>query len=369
MTICAGINIGCGLTEIASDAVTLVDRAIDTIHNDSTKWQSALQELAEDLPDEVQSTIRNEVAQLLERSIAQAGVEIRCETDFIALRVVQGLEKIKAELLGTEPPKLAPGFCHVVPSMLNMNLPPESRTAIEIAGWDMDQLDSSGMPVSVLLISDSTGEVVQLGEDRIGRTTHYWMTLNVFGLEFDQLIQLKKITKVQLSWNGNTDGLPQVIVLPRVPKVDSILIPMGESTLVPQWTGVGDTDFDTSPSEPMYVKTWAQTKIEGNKILVQLYMWAKEGEPDYTTAESLGGWQTAYVAPPGWRIKSAQPIGKSAQSLTITTHGAQEIKLPQGEVVNRFEIYGDHDGSDAGSYTRVIAYFNSANVELEEILP
>jgi hypothetical protein len=46
-----------------------------------------------------------------------------------------------------------------------------------------------------------------------------------------------------------------------------------------------------------------------------------------------------------------------------------EIKFPQGEVVERFEIYADTDDDEAGSYTKVHAYFNEAAVQLEEIVP
>jgi hypothetical protein len=304
----------------------------------------------------------------VERSIAQAGVEFRCDTDFLALRVLQALEKIKAEAAGEEPPILTPGFCHVTPAVLDMNLPPESRTSVEIAGWDLDQLDATGANLKILLVSDHTGEVIELPEARIGRTTHYWITVNVFGADFEQLITAKKITKLRLAWGSYSKGLPEVIVLPRVPKVDTVVQTFGEVTHYPKHVG-GDPDFDTGPSEPMFTIVRVETKAEENKVMVRLYMYAKEGEADYTKAESASEWMVAYAAPAGYKIKGVSPLGSVERSLTITSHGAHEIKLPQGEVVYRFEIYGDHKGPDAGTYTRVVAYFNDASVELEEILP
>ncbi len=98
-------------------------------------------------------------------------------------------------------------------------------------------------------------------------------------------------------------------------------------------------------------------------------MMAAESQSDWTRVDGWSDWQTAYTAPLGWKIKSASPLGASQKSGSIGTHGVRYKNLSQGEVVNRFDIYGDTDGQEAGSYTRVIACFTPLTIQLVEVIP
>src|SRR4030095_3371788 len=93
---------GCGIGKIAdsvNDAVGVIDQGITTIDHDSTKWQATLQEVADKLPKDIQSTIRNEMDQLVARSIARAGVEFRCYADFLG--PTRGSRSQKSGSIGT----------------------------------------------------------------------------------------------------------------------------------------------------------------------------------------------------------------------------------------------------------------------------
>jgi hypothetical protein len=363
---------GCGLGKVEdsiNDAVGVVDQGITTIDHDSTKWQATLQEVADKLPKDIQSTIRNEMDQLVARSIARAGVEFRCNADFLAQRAVQGLKRVKAMLLNQRPDPIKPSFCQVSPEVLNLNEPVKSRQTILIAGYDMDQVDKSAHPLGVVLFSDKSGLQVKLEEARIGRTTHYSIALNVAGADFEQLLRTKQISKLRVVWGDNPPGLPEALIVPK--EAQSVTKPnvlIGEISYTPPKVS-GDRDFNASGDHPMRFTVRAESKIEGSKIMVRVRMMAAESQSDWTRVDGWSKWQTAYTAPVGWKIKSASPLGSSEKSGSIGTHGIRYENLSQGEVVNRFDIYGDTDGQEAGSYTRVIARFTPLTIQLVEVTP
>src|SRR5262245_12603224 len=293
------------------------------------------------------------MTQLVERSIAKTGIEFRCNVDFLAQRAKQGLERIKAMLLNQQPPSSSPSFCQVSPGSLDINAPPQSRSTVELAGYDMDRPDQKGRPLKIVLFSDQTGESVDISEGRIGRTTHYLVTLNVAGSDLETLIRNKHISKLRVSWNDSAAGLPEVLVIQRVAQRKTVIVPLGEITHVPSRAG-GDADFDTDGGNPLDYSVTGESQLSGDKIMVRAHMRGRERQPDNTTVDSWTNWQVAYNAPPGWKIVSFSPSGASSRSGSITDHGVLALKLPQGEVVSRFDIFGDRDNEEAGSYTRVI---------------
>ena len=359
----------CAMTTAVDRAVSEIDRGIDVISNDSTKWQSTLKQVSEKLPADLQATIRNEMSSLVQRSIATVGQEFKCSADFLAKRAVQGLDRIKIMLIGGFPDPTEPSFCLVDPGKLDVNVPPDSRTTILVSGYDLDAKDIEGHLLRLSLFSDKTGNEVDLPEGRIGRTTHYAMLLNVAGADFEKQLREKDISKIRIKWKGNISALPEVVVIPREPKKQVVTVPLGELTLTPVHVR-GDRDFDTDDDEPMSFHVIGESQSNGSEISVKAFMRACEDRPDWTTAESSDDkWQTAYTAPPNWRITAVHPIGKSEKWGLIADHAVHSESLPQGEVVTRFDVYGDRKGDDAGTHTRVKVFFNSATVHLEEIIP
>jgi hypothetical protein len=284
--------------------------------------------------------------QLVARSIARGGVEFRCNTDFLGQRATLGLKRIKALLLKQQPEPIKPSFCQVSPEALILNAPNSSRQTILIAGYDMDQVDNSGQPLRVLLFSDKNGAKVNLDEGRIGRTTHYLIALNVAGADFEKLLRDKKISKIKISWGDSSAGLPEVLVVPREAQtMTKPNVVFGPVTYTPPKTG-GDADFNSKPDHPMEYKVKGESKIDGSKIMVHVYMMGAESQSDWTKVE-------------GW---GPETTGSTASHSKILAH------LSQGEAVNKFEIFGDTEGNDAGIYTRVTAYFTPVTIELEEVV-
>ena len=87
------------VSDIAGDTVATLDSAIDALDRNSSSWQTILQDTTNQLTTEAQSTVRNEISDLLNRSVAATGTELRCNADFIGARVRQALVRIRARLL------------------------------------------------------------------------------------------------------------------------------------------------------------------------------------------------------------------------------------------------------------------------------
>jgi hypothetical protein len=257
----------------------------------------------------------------------------------------------------------------VIPSALNFNERPETRASIRISGYDLDSKDSSGNKPKLFLWSDSSlPAATELAESRIGRTTHYQLDVNVADAAFETMVHQKNISKIKVSWGAKTEGYPEIIVIRRVPKTQTVTVNISKFSYTPPHTG-GDFDFDTRDDEPMKISVRSDIMKLGNKLLVRVYMWAFEPRPDYTKADGTSAWNTAYEVPAGWKIVSFSPSASSVRNESINSHGMHTYNLPAGELVNRFEVWGDQDDDEAGSYTRVNAVFNPVKVNLEEILP
>lgn len=346
-----------------------IDRAISTISNDNTRWRSTLQQLAADVPAEVQSTVRVELQQLADRSVATAGTEIRCNVDFLAHRTIQGLGRIKALLHGGEPSPLPPEVCQASPAILDMNLDRSRRVDVSISGYDMDHTDAEGNRLRFVYVSDAQGgRTLPFPEARTGRTHHYLITLDASGTDFDRFVYSNQVNKIRAEWGGGVEP-PEILVTRWEPQVRrDTAVPLGSFDFMPPHTR-GDRDFDTDDDDPTAVRLAAETKLEGRRVLVRVYMRAHERRPDHTTVRGWSPWKVAYEAPAGWRIRSVGRLGRASTSFTATTHSKSTLRLPQGEIADRFEAWVDRRGDDAGVFTRTTVYLRPVEVVLEQERP
>src|SRR5690349_19888695 len=78
--ICAFMSMGmsCPLTGSIDRAVQQIDRAITQIHDDSTRWQSVLNDLADKLRGTIDHTIQVDLTQFVERSTALVSQQTVC---------------------------------------------------------------------------------------------------------------------------------------------------------------------------------------------------------------------------------------------------------------------------------------------------
>ncbi len=347
-------------------ALEVIDNGIRDIERDSSSWQSVLQRVANQLPEDISETVRVDAQSLATRSIATAGTEFRCNVDFLASRAIESLRRLKAELLNQNPPPLPPAFCQVDPASIDLKVSPNRWSAVILYGYDLDHKDSADRPLQVLLLN-SQGSTVPLPENRIGRTTHYQIVLNLGDMA--RQLYHNQVTKIVVSWNGKTEGYPQIVIIPWEAKRQTITVPVGSTGPYPPRHTGGDRDFDTGEDDPTDLVLRGEIWVTEQRIDNRTYMYAREVKSDYTTVEGWSSWGNAYTAPNGWRIIEVRPTVGSEHTAKVTVQGRLTYHRPAGEVVDYFEVWLDSDGNEAGTWTRVTTHWRPLNITIEEITP
>jgi len=355
VTIAGGCLFG-GLQTTLQDSTTktvnVLDDAIDALQTQSSAWQTILQEAQSKLTESAQSTIRNEIGNLVTRSIAQAGVEVRCNADFIGARVRQHLIGIKAKLLGQPVPPAEPAICQVVPIAVDRSLVPDRLKQIEFYGYDFNAASN----LAVFL--ERAGGRVNV-TDKLDRPTHYAMTLK-FGANGIQLDGASQ--RLVLEWDGRQIS-SMAVIQPSTPVCESKLVKVPETsvTFMPPRTR-GDGDFGGHGPKINVTVTLA---VDPQSISARVYMKAKETKDDWTTAEGAHVF-SLYTPDPGWRIDRVVGSLSAAHSYTDGNHTIDSFNLGSGGPVKRLDYDGDTDGDEAGTRTKVNIRFNELRVELTQ---
>jgi hypothetical protein len=146
---------------------TILQRSLNQLIDNSTAWQQTLLQLERDLVNAGETVLANEVNQLVQRGIGTAGVEVRCNADFIGNRMRRHVEILLAQAQkATPPPPLPPTICQVSPDHLDMGHRPN---VVAFYGYDLD----AGVEV---VLAHAGGEV-SLGT-AVSLPTHYLLTLD-----------------------------------------------------------------------------------------------------------------------------------------------------------------------------------------------
>ncbi|WP_310554842.1 hypothetical protein [Flavobacterium sp.] len=357
ITLFSGCNLFKTIGEIpntVNKTENLIDDAIAEISNQSSSWQTTLQDLEGKLVGDAQSTVRTEIQNLASRTIAAAGAEFRCNSDFLGARVIQGLQRIKARLLNQPIPELRPVFCSVIPQEITMSLAPDRRNKINISGYDFDNQPN------LKLFLHSNGRKTDLSQF-INRITHYEIVLN---LGNNGLVLNNASDKITLEYNNQElSSIP--IIQPQIPTciVEDYQIPTATYTLVPAHIQ-GDKDFfGHGPRVDCDVKA----TIEGNMIKVRVFMKAQETAFDNTKAEGTEVY-TLYTAPSNRRILSIVSDDSSSQSYTDGNLEDDYFQQGSGEFVKRFVFTGDTAwGGESGTKTKVVVELNRLSIRLQEV--
>lgn len=339
-----------GIQDTAQDTVAALNHAIDALERNSAAWQSVLANTSSQLTQDAQSTVRDELSNLLNRSIAAAGSEVRCDIDFIGARVRQALIRIRARLLHQTIPAVEPGLCQVVPPAIDMALDPSRRNELEFFGYDFDTT-----PITVMLHNkDGTVDV----SDKLDRHTHYHMTLN---LGANGVPLSSASNRITLEWQQKQIS-SIAIIQPATPICHERTDVYTRDTYLsftPPHTR-GDTEFKGHGPQVWATAQWTHDDAQ---VSVRLWMKAEETRSDWTTAEGERV-ETYYTAPHGWRIERIIGDATSSAHDIDTNHHEDRVGGGPNGPVKEFVFRGDRRGDDAGLYTGVDVYFNPLTVKL-----
>jgi hypothetical protein len=335
--------------DLTETVTSSLDNAIGNLNANSANYQEILQKLIAELPSEVQSTITNEVSNLLNRTIAAAGAEVRCDVDFFRIRVQQALQRIRAKFMKQNLPPYEPQFCDVVPLAIDMNLPAERRPKLEFYGYDFDMAK-----IQVVLVDGANQIDVS---NKLDQPTHYHMTLN---LGSNGVPLTTNSSRIILRWNNR--DISSVSVIQKAPVIcqtSFFQFQPDRISYMPPYTR-GDKEFDGNGPN---IYSNVNLINLGNQLIARIYMKAVETSSDWTTAEGTKDF-VIYTADPGRRIEAVVTAGSASYSYTDNNHDMDEF--PGAGPVRKYSFMGDGSGDDVGYHTRVEIDFTNIRVQLKE---
>jgi hypothetical protein len=352
---------GCGIfdkilntgTDIKTETLNTLNDAITALQSQSADWQQVLKETVNKLSKDAQSTLRAEVSNLLSRTVAQGGVELRCDADFIRARIREELVRLKAKFMGQPEPVVDPAFCQVVPIAVDRELIPDRLKQVEFYGYNFDQAGGLGV-----FVEGAGGQRINI-TDKLDKPTTYAMTLK-FGASGVQLDNAS--ARLVLEWGGKQISTVAVIQ-PTTPVCASkvqVVSPGSIGPFVPRKIGQGDADFAGNGPD---VNADVSLIVAPQALSARVHMHARETRSDWTEVD---GWQTyqLYAPDPGWRIE--QVIGKTSSVHHYVDSNVTEDSFDQGtgELVRRYVYVGDTAGDEAGTRTSVKVTFNDIHLVL-----
>lgn len=342
------------LAEASDRAVNILDDGIATLGSESADWRTTLEGMVSKLTEDAQSTVRHEITDLMNRSIAAVGTEIKCLVDFVGTRVRQGLISIRSAFLGGTPEETEPIFCDTVPRILEQAQIPSPTNVLEFYGYDFDRSD-------IRLVLVKSGGSEEDVTDRLDRPTHYHMTLNL-GANGVQISPESQ--RIVVRWQDKE--ISTIGIIRDAPKIckmftETVRNP-GALTVMPALSA-GDREFSANgPRIMIHTKRIRSPR----DIAVEMKVWADEVKGD-TKAFDVER-SVLYTAPPDRIIERVLGDNSDVLSPPFIDGGWEQTELFRGSggVVDRYLIDGDRKGDDAGVFTKVTAYLNDVKLVLRE---
>lgn len=362
-------------------ALNTIDKTVSKMNSANADWQSIVKNLSKDLPNEVRSIIGNDLNIIVHDMIGAAGTEVMCNMDFIKKRTINSLLNLKAKLIYKAPRILPPGgFCTLNISAINLNASPESWRLLSIYGYDLNALDRNNKMVQLALIGKDTLKFID--EALIGRTTNYQLTLNL-GALLPDLIE-NKYDKIQLFWNGDPKGMPQVLIQKWTAQTKVIYFLPSPIVFVPPFSGGGpDRDFNTKANNVTNGRTNVEFRVSKSTIEARVFMDAMESGGDNTRvgvsidpatkqeteATAWGPWTRIYTLDdPQWEIKEFTSNIQTPLNFTVASQGPKLYPMGGGSV-SHYTVDIDQNGDEAGFYTKVTVDWNKLSLLLIQKKP
>ena len=151
--------------------IDTLNDAIFKLETNSERWRIVLEETRDKLIKEGQSTLANEVSNILSRATSDVGIEAKCYTDFLRDRTREELIQLKATIT-QEKLQLKPVFCNPTPKTIDLNLQPDRRRKIEIAGYNLTRSS-----IQVFLVNNENYMIDV--SDSLDNPTRYLLTVTL----------------------------------------------------------------------------------------------------------------------------------------------------------------------------------------------
>jgi len=161
-------------------------------------FQGQVDDLASQIPDDIEAIIKGDLNQTIIRAEATATKQYMCGVDFTRDRVKSDLTEMKNYILsrdaGDDGIKRTPHICQSNPTSIDMTLPPEKRNVLEFYGYNFDTADQLRV-----LLEEQDGSTQDLSNKFNDAPDHYTRTLNLGG---GKVAISRTATRFRLLWGG-----------------------------------------------------------------------------------------------------------------------------------------------------------------------
>ena len=360
-----------------------IDDAIYDITTESKDWREALEALQKDIPEQIQSTIKVELDNLIKSSIAATGAEFRCNTDFIKGNIKFSLENLKKRILKEKATPVPPYFCQVVPESLDYDLVIENRTkTLKIFSFNFHDINDFKV-----FLRDKNNKKQEVSEF-LSKSTAYCLVLNMSenGVNINQDSQSitledddgKVLYEVAITQTRQQVCATKVIkfipeshhFIPKHSKGDRDFSKRG-----PKVTTLVTLGISNKKTIEMSILMVAEEVINCNKL--------PKGEQQKCNRNKTLAYdsmkKTIFIAEDGWEIVKIKNIVNrkggwflgggysSAHTYTDTDFAPDNFIVGSGEPVRKFTYIGDSKGNDSGINTSVTVNFRQLHIELKQV--
>ncbi|MBL8879071.1 MAG: hypothetical protein JNG88_08120 [Phycisphaerales bacterium] len=359
---------------VDSATQTLRDLA-DTVNLESEAWREQVAAATDKLTREGRQALAHDLDNVVQRGIAAAGAEFRCNVDFLRDRVHDEIEGLIAGLLGMTPPPNPPTVCKVVPEIVDLSQPPTQMTRVSLFGYDFRQRETN-QPNLKLRGLKRSGQFVALN-DWLALSNHYQGAISITQENGRKLRDLG-IRELQVMYGDQV--LSQISVNPYIPTVSSATGSAKTLTHFPPRSNPNaDEEYWTGQQLGHYSVVRVNLKTEGrlrnNKVEARVWMQAWEWDRDRnvrsgdkTAAEGWSEWIELYTPPAGHRIRHVESDLEDNPAWFECEKTPVELNRA-GSLVLRYRVIGDGDGADIKRNTCVDVKFNPVRVEIETVDP
>ena len=370
-----------GLAPVAVElrnAVDSLDRAIDSLAQESADWQVVLADLETQLVADVRSTLRAEATDLVRNGIQDAGLELRCNSEYLARRAAQELTRLRNDLarqfnelpdrarggpgldLKAEPED-EPFVCTAVPSAVDLQLAVERRPKLDVYGFG-------------LLSRPITAEVV----DTAGSRRNVTAGLGVLG-DFHMVLDLTEggaapeapDARVVFSWDKESRSVVPILATTRerTCTTRTVVVPGVPHTFTPDHDR-GDRDF-SGHGPCVRLRADLELDAEARRLEAEIDLTAREcdgsevSQSDYTRASGETTIEVFEVTDPGERILSFDLDPRFRDSYRDSDHEDDLRTFGGTALFEKVRYVGDTFGDEAGDRTGAEMFFRRLEIQVE----
>ncbi|MDY6992879.1 MAG: hypothetical protein SVR94_09795 [Pseudomonadota bacterium] len=330
-----------GICESTDKIVNIFKQALADLDRHSMSWKLVLERTRDQLIEEGKRALANEVQTIIDKSVADVGIEARCTSGFIGNRVrndvlllLQANKLTKVFIDSGIEADFRPVVCKSNPSSINLpSVLKGTLNTINIDGYNFD----AGTQKAFLVDRRSQNPIDV--SNYLHYNSRYLMVFNLNESEIKQLLPNSKELLISVGEETTSTPIIRPIETRSVP-IDPIY------EFCPKHVG-GDREFK---GHGPVVRAKAELKFDEyrNQLYVQLYLHAKETKKDWTEAKGYWNEPVKWNIPLGYKIYGINDHSPrlSTASYEDKGHGIDSPNVLGDGLVSRFDIMGDRKGKD-----------------------